>query len=77
MSTVEWMVADGLGDKLLFSHDIGLKARLSSFGGPGWDHIMNVILPVAQGPGHTDRGHQQHRHRQIPARVLGLAYKAT
>ena len=45
IGAVEWLVGEGHEDQLLFSHDIGLKARLSSFGGPGWDHIMNVIVP--------------------------------
>ena len=45
MSEVEWLVDEGHEDQLLFSHDIGLKARLASYGGPGWDHIMNVIIP--------------------------------
>ena len=56
-STVVRMVEKGHEDQLLFSHDIGLKARLASFGGPGWDHIMNVIVP-----GLADRG--------IPADVI-------
>ena len=51
MSAVEWLVGEGHEDQLLFSHDIGLKARLACFGGPGWDHIMNVIVP-----GLRDRG---------------------
>ena len=40
------MISEGHEDQLLFSHDIGLKSRLSSFGGPGYDHIMNVIIPA-------------------------------
>ena len=75
MSTVEWMVEDGLGDKLLFAHDIGLKARLSSFGGPGWDHIMNVILPSLRQRGmpvDTLYG----AVIDNPARALALAMKA-
>ena len=51
MSAVKWLVAEGHEDQLLFSHDIGLKARLASFGGPGWDHIMNVIIPGLGGLG--------------------------
>ena len=46
VGAVEWMISEGHEDQLLFSHDIGLKARLSSFGGPGYDHIMNVIIPM-------------------------------
>ena len=46
VGAVEWMISEGHEDQLLFSHDIGLKARLSGFGGPGYDHIMNVIIPT-------------------------------
>ncbi len=51
MSAVEWLVGEGHEDQLLFSHDIGLKSRLACFGGSGWDHTMNVIVP-----GLRDRG---------------------
>ena len=46
VGAVEWMISEGHEDQLLFSHDIGLKSRLSGFGGPGYDHIMNVIIPA-------------------------------
>ena len=51
IGAVEWMVSEGHEDQLLFSHDIGLKARLSGFGGPGYDHIMNVIIPTLSSNG--------------------------
>ena len=34
IGAVEWLISEGHEDQLLFSHDIGLKARLASFGGP-------------------------------------------
>ena len=46
IGAVEWLISAGHEDQLLFSHDIGLKARLAGFGGPGYDHIMNVIIPA-------------------------------
>ena len=51
IGAVEWLISEGHEDQLLFSHDIGLKARLSSFGGPGYDHVMNVIVPSLRGNG--------------------------
>ena len=51
IGAVEWMISEGHEDQLLFSHDIGLKARLSGFGGPGYDHIMNVIIPTLSSNG--------------------------
>ena len=46
IGAVEWLISEGHEDQLLFSHDIGHKASLASFGGPGYDHIMNVIIPT-------------------------------
>ncbi len=51
VGAVEWLISEGHEDQLLFSHDIGLKARLSRFGGPGYDHIMNVIVPSLKDDG--------------------------
>ena len=34
IGAVEWLIAEGHEDQLLFSHDIGLKARLARYGDP-------------------------------------------
>ncbi len=75
MAAVEWLVSKGLAGRLLFSHDIGLKARLSSFGGPGWDHIMNVILPSLKARGMPVDALNQFVIDN-PARVLPLRLEA-
>ena len=53
VGAAEWLIAEGHEDQLLFSHDIGLKARLACYGGPGYDHIMNIIIPMLQNSGVT------------------------
>ena len=45
IAAVERLVERGYAGQLLFAHDIGLPARMARFGGPGWDHISNVIVP--------------------------------
>ncbi|XP_055698422.1 phosphotriesterase-related protein [Phlebotomus papatasi] len=39
------LVAEGRDGQVLMSHDIHTKHRLASFGGHGYSHILNNILP--------------------------------
>ncbi|EDX13642.1 GD18608 [Drosophila simulans] len=39
------LIKEGLVDKLLMSHDIHTKHRLTSYGGHGYHHIHTNILP--------------------------------
>jgi len=47
------LVAEGLEDRILISHDIHTKHRLTSFGGHGYSHIHSNILPRLYGKGLT------------------------
>jgi phosphotriesterase-related protein len=66
------LIAAGYGDRLLIAHDICRKTGLVAYGGDGYAHILENVLPVMRRKGMTDA--------QIdailidnPARVLALA----
>ncbi|XP_049874287.1 phosphotriesterase-related protein [Pectinophora gossypiella] len=45
LDKVELMIREGKADQLLMSHDIHTKHRLIDFGGHGYCHIINNVLP--------------------------------
>lgn len=47
------LIENGLEDRILLSHDIHTKHRLTSFGGHGYSHIHLNILPKLYGKGLT------------------------
>ncbi|CAH0730025.1 unnamed protein product, partial [Brenthis ino] len=42
---IKQLVDSGYEDKILMSHDIHTKHRLTSYGGHGYDHIITNVLP--------------------------------
>ena len=40
-----WLIAQGYGDRIVVSHDICVKTRLVKYGGQGFAHIMENIVP--------------------------------
>ncbi|XP_032807739.1 N-acetyltaurine hydrolase [Petromyzon marinus] len=42
---IEFLLAEGLEKRLLVSHDIHTKHRLTTFGGHGFEHILTKIAP--------------------------------
>ncbi|XP_075979126.1 phosphotriesterase-related protein [Anticarsia gemmatalis] len=45
MDKIALLVNDGRDDKILMSHDIHTKHRLIRYGGHGYSHIINNVLP--------------------------------
>ena len=43
IKTIAFLIAEGFGKKVVVSQDICLKARLASFGGPGYGHIARYV----------------------------------
>ena len=41
--TIAFLISQGFGRKIVVSQDICLKARLASFGGPGYAHIAKYV----------------------------------
>ena len=72
MSTIRRVVAEGFGDRVLVAHDICTKHRLVRYGGHGYGHILENILPRM-----AKRGFSAEEIEAIvvrnPARVLAFA----
>lgn len=45
VKALSFLAKEGYEDKLLVAHDIHTKNRLSKFGGHGYSHILNNIVP--------------------------------
>ncbi|XP_052741872.1 phosphotriesterase-related protein isoform X2 [Bicyclus anynana] len=53
MGMVRQLVDEGKEDKILLSHDIHTKHRLTKFGGHGYSHIITNVLPRLKHKGVT------------------------
>ncbi|XP_029964950.1 phosphotriesterase-related protein-like [Salarias fasciatus] len=60
VKTVAFLMKEGYEDKVLISHDIHSKNRLSEFGGHGYSHILKSIVPKM-----LSRGVSQHQVDKI------------
>lgn len=45
LDQIEWLISEGYGKQVLISHDIGRKSFLVRYGGFGYGHILDVIVP--------------------------------
>lgn len=45
VSSLAFLVAEGYEDRLLVAHDVHTKNRLTKYGGHGYSHILNNIVP--------------------------------
>lgn len=54
-----WHFEQGTQTKVLISHDIATKTRLSQYGGLGYDHILTNIVPRLMRRGLNDRNIEQ------------------
>jgi phosphotriesterase-related protein len=43
---LEWLIAEGFGDKIVISHDICFKHQLVRYGGHGYAHILANVVPM-------------------------------
>ena len=55
LDVVSELVADGYVDQLLFSHDICMKAQQTAYGGFGYAHLLEHIVPRLRAAGFTDQ----------------------
>jgi phosphotriesterase-related protein len=54
IKTLAYLIDEGFGDRLLVSHDVCFKTRLSSYGGPGYAHILKYVKPWMKALGVKD-----------------------
>ena len=45
LETLEYMMAEGFGDQIVIGHDVCIKAQRAKYGGKGFDHIIDSIVP--------------------------------
>lgn len=45
MFSLAFLVKEGYEDKIVVAHDIHTKNRLTKYGGHGYSHILNNIVP--------------------------------
>ncbi|KAK0180247.1 hypothetical protein PV327_005912 [Microctonus hyperodae] len=53
LDMIKWIKDDGKISQILMSHDIHTKHRLVEFGGHGYSHILNNVLPRMPAKGFT------------------------
>ena len=69
---LQWLIAEGYGDKLVIAHDIATKVKLVKYGGFGYAHILENVVPMMKRKGMTqDQIDAVLVHN--PARVLTMA----
>lgn len=68
-TTVARLVREGHGDRVLLSQDVGVRTRLRAYGGWGYAHLLEHVVPVLR-----SRGLERHEVDRLliknPARVL-------
>lgn len=55
VATIHQLMLDGYGERLLVSHDVGVRTRLHRFGGWGYDHILRHVVPLMRRQGLGDK----------------------
>ncbi len=54
LDDIKTLIDEGYRDRLLISHDICLKHRLRSYGGWGYAHLLENLVPVMRAKGFSD-----------------------
>jgi phosphotriesterase-related protein len=71
LAWIAWLVAEGYGNQLLMAHDIALKHSLVRYGGYGYAHILENIVPRMRRKGFREE--QIHRMLvESPRRLLAF-----
>lgn len=62
IARMKYMVHEGFGDRLVASHDLHTKHRLTKFGGHGFSHLFTNIVPKMVRRGFTEEDIQKIFH---------------
>ncbi|MCZ6865763.1 MAG: phosphotriesterase-related protein [Chloroflexi bacterium] len=54
MDQIAWLIGQGFVENILLAHDVCTKHRLARYGGHGFDHILNNIVPRLRQRGVTE-----------------------
>lgn len=51
INLLQWLIAEGFGRQLVVSHDICFKDKLAAYGGHGYAHILENVVPLMRRKG--------------------------
>jgi phosphotriesterase-related protein len=71
-ATVASLVRDGFGDQIVLGQDIGVRTRLRRWGGWGYAHLLEHVVPLLRDLGLDDTA-VDHMLIHNPARLLSVA----
>ncbi len=54
INLLQWLIAEGFGRQLVVSHDICFKDKLATYGGHGYAHILENVVPLMRRKGMAD-----------------------
>lgn len=54
LESVKRLIGEGYGEKVLISHDVCTKVRLTAYGGTGYAHILENVVPMMLSNGFDD-----------------------
>jgi len=58
MENIEYAISEGFGDKILVGHDVCTKMQYTKYGGKGYAHILENIVPRMRKRGFTEESIQ-------------------
>ena len=58
MGNIEYAISEGFGDKILVAHDVCTKMQYTKYGGKGYAHILENIVPRMRKRGFTEESIQ-------------------
>lgn len=65
------LVAEGYGDRIVLGQDVGVRTRLRRWGGWGYAHLLEHVVPLLRAAG-VDDDALDDMLRMTPARLLGV-----
>ena len=72
LKLIAWLIAEGLGRQLVLAHDTAQKSHLARYGGPGYAHILQNIVPRMRSRGFKEADIQT-MLVETPRRLLTFA----
>src|SRR5262249_39979504 len=69
---IAWLIGEGHGRQIVVAHDTAAKSHLVRYGGPGYAHVLQNIVPRMRARGFAERDIQAVLV-DTPARVLAFA----
>jgi phosphotriesterase-related protein len=69
---LRWLIERGHGDRIVISHDICFKDKLAAYGGHGYAHILEQVVPLMRDKGFAE-GEIRAILEETPRRLFAFA----